>query len=151
MTVSVTSTLQSLLNAARAGQLEEICAKIKLGNMLTPLKRTFTGLTSSATQVLTTIDGTGETAGANNPKRLAALSVTTLRVTAGTLAAGPAVVTDSGGTATAIGTGSVHVVLLSDDGTTLTFQAAVTGFVIEYVPRPAVDMTAAQPAFDTAP
>lgn len=151
MTVNVTTTLQTALDAARPGQTEDLLAKVKLGTLLTPLKRTFTGLTSSATQNLTAIDGTGETVGANNPKRLAALSVTTLRVTAGTLAAGPAVVTDVGGTPTAIGAGSVHVATLSDDGKTLVFQAAVTGFVIEYIPRSNTDMTAAQPAFDGAP
>lgn len=151
MTLQVATTLQSALNTARAGQLEEIFAKMKLGNMLTPLKRTFTGLTSATTQVLTSIDGTGETVGANNPKRLAALSVTTLRVTAGTLAAGAAIVTDAGGTALAIGATNNHVCLLSDDGTTITFQAAVTGFVIEYIPRSVVDMTIAQPAFDGGP
>ena len=151
MTVSVVTTLQSALDGARGGQLEDLLAKVKLGTMLTPLKRTFAGLASAAAQNLTLIDGTGETAGANNPKRLAALSVTTLRVTAGTLAAGPAIVTDAGGTAAAIGATNNHVVLLSDDGKTLTFPAAVTGFVITYIPRPFTDMTAALAAFDGAP
>jgi len=151
MTVTARTTLQSALDGARGGQLEDILAKVRLGTLLAPLKRTFTGLTSAATQDLTAIDGTGETVGASNSKRLAALSVTTLRVTAGTLAAGPAVVTDAGGTATAIGAGSVHVCLLSDNGKVITFQAAVTAFVIEYIPRPFTDMTAEQAALDGAP
>lgn len=151
MTATAVTTLQTALNNAHLAQISDILAKVRLGTMLTPLKRTFSSLTSATTQDLTLIDGTGETTGVNNPKRLAALSVTTLRVTAGTLATGPAIITDAGGTAAAIGATNNHVVLLSDDGKVLTFQAAVTGFVIEYIPRPFTDMTAAQAALDGAP
>lgn len=128
-------TLQNVLDNGNPNDMDAAMAQLDIGTKFTPLKRTFTGLTSNAVQDLTAIDGTGETAGAGNPNRLPIDIVRTLRVTAGTLAAGPAIVTDAGGTATAIGTGSAHVVLLSDDGKTLTFQAAVTGFVIEYMPR----------------
>ena len=55
-------------------------------------------------------------------------------------AAGPRIVTDAGGSA------SATVCTLSADGTTLTFEANVTGAVVSYMPRPAVDMDAAWPS-----
>jgi hypothetical protein len=45
----------------------------------------------------------------------------------------------------------VHVALISDDGKTITFQAAVTAFVIEYIPRSSVDLTATNAALDGSP
>ena len=38
---------------------------------------------------------------------------------------------------------NVGLALLSDDGKSLTFPSTVTAFVIEYVPKPAVDITTA--------
>lgn len=134
-TTTIERTLKQVLDDANPQDIADALRAIRLGTTLRPLKRTFTGLTSSATQNLTLIDGTGETAGLANANRLAALCVATLRVTAGTLAAGAALVTDTGGTPLAIGTTNNHVVTISDDGKILTFQAAVTGFVITYVPR----------------
>ena len=66
-----------------------------------------------------------------------AADVITARVTAGTALAGPRVITDSGGTPTApAGANALPgVATLSDDGTTLTFDAAVTNVTVEYVPR----------------
>lgn len=145
MTATANTTLQSALDQARPGQTDDVFRLMKLGTMLTPLKRTFTGLTSAAFFDLTTIDGTGETTGASNPKRVAALSVATLRVTGGAAAAGARLVTDAGGTP------SATVATISDDGKTITFEAGVTAFVIEYIPRSNTDMTATQSAFDGAP
>jgi hypothetical protein len=142
MTTTVVPTLQQQLNNALPDELPDILRLMQFGNMVTPLKRVFTGLTSSATQVLTQIDATGETVGASNPNRLAALAVTALRtVTGGT--PGARIVTDAGGTAGAPGANGPGIALISDDGTTLTFEAAVTAFTIEYIPRAAVSMTAA--------
>lgn len=142
MTNVIVPTLQSELNNARPDQLADVLRMIGLGNILTPLKRVFTGLTSSATQNLTQIDATGEVVGISNPNRLAALSVVALRtVTGGTT--GPRIVTDAGGTAGAPGANGPGIALLSDDGTTLTFEAAITAFTIEYIPRSLVSMTAA--------
>ena len=101
--------------------------------MVTPLKRTFTGLTSLAAQDLTLIDGTGETTGITNPNRLAMLTPTAIRVTAGAAAAGVRFIGDTGATP------SATVATLSDDGKTLTFEAAVTAFIAVYVPRAAED------------
>jgi hypothetical protein len=145
MTATANTTLQSALDQARPGQTDDALRLMKLGTMLTPLKRTFAGLTSAAFFDLTTIDGTGETTGASNPKRVAALSVATLRVTAGAAAAGARLVTDAGGTP------SATVATISDDGKTVTFEAGVTAFVIEYIPRSNTDMTSTQSAFDGAP
>lgn len=133
-TATAARTLKAVIDEANPNEIADVLRLLKLGTSSLILKRTFTGLTSATSFDLTAIDATGETTGIANPNRLPAEIVRTLRVTAGTLAAGPAIVTDSGGTATAIGTGSAHVVLISDDGKTLTFQAAVTAFVIEYIP-----------------
>lgn len=135
VTTTQTNTVQRELDRAEPETIADCFRKVALGTILTPLKRTFTGLTSAASQNLTSIDGTGETTGATNPKRLAALSIATLRVTAGAAAAGARLVTDVGGTP------SATVATISDDGKTITFEAAVTAFVIEYIPRPSVDMT----------
>jgi hypothetical protein len=94
--------------------------------MLTPQKLSLTGLSSSATHNIT------DTAHGGNP---AVQNWTTLRVTAGAAAAGARLLTDVGGTP------STTVATLSDDGTTIVFEAAVTGFVLEYTPRAAVAMT----------
>jgi hypothetical protein len=50
--------------------------------------------------------------------------------------------TDTGGTAVSPTAGAnVGLAKISDDGTTITFPSTVTAFILEYVPRPAVDMT----------
>ncbi len=134
-TATLNETVQRALDDANPNEVADALQKVNLGTVLTPLQRTFTGLVSQATQDLTAIDATGEAAGGDNPQRLAALSISTLRVTAGTAAAADRQVSDSGGTP------SASVATLSDDGTTLTFEAALTAFVITYIPRAAVDMT----------
>lgn len=145
MTTTAVTTLKSALDKGNPNQLGDIAAKMKLGTMMTPLKRTFTGLTSAAFFDLTTIDATGETTGVANPNRVAAQSVDNLRVTAGAAAAGPRIVSDVGGTPAAT------IATISDDGKTVTFEAGVTAFVITYSPRSFTDMAAAQSAFDGAP
>jgi hypothetical protein len=55
-------------------------------------------------------------------------------------ATGPYVVTDAGGTAVATTATYPGTALLSDDGTTLTFPSAVTGFVLEYQCRSIADV-----------
>lgn len=156
MTVSANTTLKSALDLARPGQLEDLLAKIRMGTLLTPLKRVFTGLTAAASFDLTLIDGTGETTGVNNPNRLAALVVSYLRLDASGTAAsvgnyivGPPTSTllvPPGGANAAVG-----VARLSDDGKTLTFPNTITGFTILYVPRSFTDMTTVLGAFDGAP
>ena len=139
-------TLQQILNKANLNQLGTLLQKMKLGNMLNPVKVTVTGLTAAAAIDITTaavraaatISGLDRATGDNLP---AILSVTALRVTAvGTGALGPRVVTDAGGTAGAPGANGPGIALLSDDGKTLTFEGTVTGFVLEYIPRSYTDL-----------
>jgi hypothetical protein len=144
--VTKVDTLQAELDSGDPTTLGDVLQQVHLGTILTPLKRTFT-ITASATADLTALDATGETTGTANPNRLAALAVTTLRVTASGTATslGAYIVTDAGGTAIIPPGGAsaaVGIALISDDGKTITFPNTVTGFVIEYVPRSATAMTA---------
>lgn len=125
-TVTKTESLKDALDQANPNRVADALAKAKLGTILTPLKKTYTGLASAAAHDLT------DAAHGSGP---AALSVATLRVTAGAAAAGARYMTDAGGTA------SSTVALLSDDGKTITFEGTVTAFVIEYIPRSNTDMT----------
>lgn len=135
-------TYQQWLNRANLNLLPTIFQKMKLGNMLSPVKVTVASLGATATPDITSaavlaaasaISGLERETGDRLP---AILAVKTLRVTAvGTGATGPRIVTDSGGTAVAPSSGIAGVALISADGTTLTFEGTVTGFVIEYIPR----------------
>ena len=146
-------SLQDVLNNANPQDLPDAIAQLGLGDIANPFVRTFTGLAASASFDLTAIDGTGETAGAANPKRRAALIVSNLRITAsgtaaslGSYVAGDAnavMIIPPGGASVAVG-----VARISDDGKTITFPNTVTGFVISYVPRKA---TPAQLAAAFAP
>lgn len=134
-TTTAVQTLKDALNRGNLADIADAIKKIGLGSMVSPLKRTFTGLTSASFFDLTTIDGTGETVGAANANRVAALVVGTMRVTAGAAATAARFMTDGGGTA------SATVAKISDDGKTVTFEAGVTAFIIEYIPRSATDTT----------
>lgn len=135
VTATKKETLRSVLNDANPNEVADALKRIKLGQILCPVKVTFASLASAAAQDITTAAakaaativpsdfiGTGETLPA-------ILAVRSLRVTAGAAAAGARFVTDTGGTP------STTVATLSDDGKTLTFEAAVTGFVLQYIPR----------------
>lgn len=139
-------TIQEVLERSNPNDLADALHKLDFGKMNAVVKATFTGLTSAAAQNITTaaakaaavITGITLEAGENLPPIGELVS---LRVTAGTLAAGDSILTDAGGTAKAIGATNNHVTILSDDGKTLTFQAAVTAFVLVYVPRSKVPLT----------
>lgn len=139
-------TLQEVLNKANLNQLPTAFQKMKLGNMLSPVKVVVVGLTaaaaiditSAAVRAASTITGLERETSDNLP---AILSVTALRVTGvGTGATGARMVTDAGGTAGAPGANGPGIALLSDDGATLTFEGTVTGFVLEYIPRSYTDL-----------
>ena len=139
-------TLQQILNKANLNQLGTLLQKMKLGNMLNPVKVTVTGLTAAAAIDITTaavraaatISGLDRDSNESLPP---ILSVTALRVTGvGTGALGPRAVTDAGGTAGAPGANGPGIARLSDDGKTLTFEGTVTGFVLEYIPRSYTDL-----------
>jgi hypothetical protein len=154
MTTTASETLQTILNKGDPALVGTAAAKMKLGTMMTPLKRTFTGLAAAAAFDLTAIDGTGETGGSSNANRLAVLAPKTLRVTASGTAnsVGSYATTDaSGATVSPTAGANVGLALLSDDGKTVTFPTTVTAFIIEYVPRSAIDMTAHDAALLGAP
>lgn len=141
-TTVLETTFQSQLNKSDANDTADLLAGIKAGNALSVVKATFTGLTSLAAQVITNDDHKANgvviglspalAAGENLP---AIGQVLSLRITAGTAGAGPSIVTDAGGTPTAIAALAASVATISDDGATLTFDAAVTAYVISYNPR----------------
>lgn len=147
-TTTKPETLKDLLNAANPNELADVLQKVQLGTVLAPLKRVFTGLTAAASFDLTAIDGTGETAGATNPARQAALNVNYLRVDASGTAASVGNYIPGPPTSTLLippggANAGVGVARLSDDGKTLTFPNTITDFTISYIPRPAADMAGA--------
>jgi hypothetical protein len=152
-TTTLVRSLALVLDQALPGELADAMRSLKLGTLVTPLKRVFTGLVASATMDLTAIDGTGETAGVGNALRLAMLGFLYLRVDASGTAAslgnyivGPPTSTlliPPGGANVAVG-----VARLSDDGKTLTFPNTITGFTVAYIPR---ILSAAQLAAAFAP
>lgn len=151
-TTSADVTKQQELNRGRPDKIATVFQAMKLGNMLAgSVKVTLTGLTAAATFDITTaavraaatISGLDRESSDNLP---AIMVVKTLRVTASGTAnsVGSYAVSDSGATALSPTAGAnVGLALLSDDGKSLTFPSTVTAFVIEYVPKPAVDITTA--------
>jgi hypothetical protein len=122
-TTTKTSTIKDVANSGNLNELAEVAQKVGLGTMLDTVKLTKTGLTSAIAHDIT------DAAHGSNP---AASIVGALRVTAGAAAAGLRQIGDAGATP------SATVATLSDDGKTLTFEAAVTGFVMVYQPMAAV-------------
>jgi hypothetical protein len=137
MTTTFKETLKSALDEASLGKIADVLAQMDLGTMLTPKKVTLTGLTGATHDITDAAHG-------RNP---AILAVVALRVTAATTgtAVGSYGITDAAGTVVSPATSAaMGIAKLSDDGKTLTFATAdVTAFVIEYIPRPAVDMNGA--------
>ena len=121
--MATNETLKSALNRANPNTLADVLAKIDLGTMLEP--KTITVAQSSASTITL------------SP---AAMGVFSVRVTGGAAAAGVRTVTDAGGSV------SATVCTLSTDGATLSFEAGVTGAVVSYMPRPAVDLSTIWPS-----
>ena len=137
----VNDTVQLALDQANPNYLADVLRGVKLGHFFSNIKAVFTGLGSAAAQNITTAAAT------------AAATVTGITLATGeglppigvvkTLRdAHSNIVVDAGGTAVASTSTYPGTVLLSDDGTTLTFAAAVTAFTIEYQPRSLLDTTA---------
>jgi len=121
--MATSETLKSALNRANPNTLADVLAKIDLGTMLEPKTVTV----SQAAAATITLDPP-------------ALAVFGARVSGGAAAAGPRLVTDAGGTA------SATVCKLSADGATLTFEANVTDAVVSYMPRPAEALSTPWPS-----
>lgn len=149
-TTSADVTKQQELNRGKPDKIATVFQAMKLGNMLAgSVKVTAAALapaatfdiTTAAVRAASTISGLDRESSDNLPPIMV---VKTLRVTASGTAnsVGSYIVSDAAGTALSPTAGAnVGIALLSDDGKSLTFPSTVTAFVIEYVPRPAVDIT----------
>jgi len=145
--------LRQVINDHLPGSVEPALAEVNLGNMLSTIKLVVTGLTAAAAFVIPNIpqtSGSGVTVTWNginlNPDGSDVIpavgEVVTLRVTnVGTAAVGPRVVTDVGGTPGAPGANGPGIATISDDGTTITFEGTVTGFILTYQPRSTLPLT----------
>ena len=141
MTTTKTSTIQQALSQANPNTIADALKLVDLGKMFPVIKVTVAGLTAAASVDLTSaaVKAAATIVGINalvDGEYLPAIgSLLSLRVTAGAAAAGERMISDVGGTA------SATLATLSDDGTTLLFEANVTGFVLVYSARPAVAVT----------
>ena len=131
--------LREVLNSGAVGITESARKKIKAGDRAAKIKVVVTGLTaaaainitSAAVKAAAVITGITLKTGENLP---AIGEILTLRVTAGTAAAGHRNVTDVGGTPAAA------LATISDNGQTLTFEDTLTAFILTYTPAPAVPL-----------
>lgn len=150
MTTTRNETLRSVLNDGNLNEIDSALARAKLGNMLSEVKVVVSGLTAAsaidittaAVKAAATITGLELQSGENLP---AIGTLKSLRVSASGTAAslGAYIACDDGATAIVPPGGAgaaVGVAKLSDDGKTLTFPNTVTGFVLTYRPRAAVDL-----------
>lgn len=147
-----TETLAKALGEADPNRLADALRQYGLGTHLSPQKFTFLGAAGATAQNITTAAWLARaTPGSATPTLPIAqatlppiLSVVALRVTTGPSgAAGTHIISDAGGTPAqpnSAAVGAPGIALLSDDGTTLTFASAVSGFVLEYIPRSARDV-----------
>lgn len=157
-TTVINETLAKVLAEADPNRIADALRSYGIGMHLSPMKYTWLGATGATAVAITTAAFLAlATQGANTPTLPAAqatlppaLVIGTLRVTTGPSGSvGPYIVTDAGGTprSTALAGASgaqvaqPGVALLSDDGSTLTFATNVSGFVLEYIPRGATDVT----------
>jgi hypothetical protein len=148
-TATKVDTLRNELSAGNANTVANAAQQARLGDILSPLKYTVTAFAGAvAIDITSKAIAALATAGAFTPPLTTPDDINVLpavlnagcvavRVTGGAAAAGPRIVTDAGGTP------SATVCTLSDDGKTLTFEAAVTDFVIEYLARSAKDVLTA--------
>lgn len=152
-TTTKPKTTQQVLDEAIPDQIADAARRVALGTILQPLKITVTGLTATAAVNVTSaavLAAAVINLGNNNynaSKLLPAIgAIRNLRVTAsGTPASlGTYIPTDAAGTMVIPPGGAnvaVGVCQLSDDGKTITFPNTITGFVLEYIPRPPADLT----------
>jgi hypothetical protein len=151
MTTTKELDYRKLGNDAHPQNVADFLRAVKLGNMLSVIKVTVTGLTASAAIDVTTaavkaaatIAGVSLDTGENLP---AIGNVVSLRVTASGTAGSLGVygIGDDGATAIVPPGGAgaaMGIAKLSDDGKTLTFPNTITGFVLIYRPRAAVTMS----------
>lgn len=143
MTTTKETSVQDVINQGNLNDIAEALRLMKAGYALSPIKAIFSGLGSSTTVDITTaaslaacVSHVGIVLDTDVQPTLPPIGhVKALRPTTGSAGLLARYMGDAGAAA------STTVALLSDDGKTLTFEAAVTGFYLEYYPAPAVDMT----------
>ena len=123
-TVTANATLKDVLDEANPNQLADAMQQMKLGTMMTVLEESIT--ISSGTVIDLTADSVAGKA---------ALMVLGVDVTAGT-ATGVRMPAPSTSTPT------TTAVAVAADGTTLTFEAAITVATVRWLPVPDTAMTA---------
>lgn len=124
------NSIKDVANSGNLNELAEVAQKVQLGNMLTPIKKVLTGLASAAAHNIT------DAAHGSNPAIATALAVNvTGGAKQGLYVLAPSTATPYDAAATVPG-----VATLSDDGATITFATAATGFDIVYSARAAVDV-----------
>lgn len=138
-------TVSSVLETANPNNMIDALKRLHLGLREVGVKVTV----ASSVQTVPT-PGTG---GITSPLVTVAAAVATfdppiaaiksLRVTTGA-AAGGRIMLDAAGSAAQIGTSGVYTAVISDDGSTITFETTITGFVIAYLPRLSTAELAAQ-------
>ena len=156
VTATKKKTIRSTINNANLNELATSLQKAKLGNMLEPIKVTFTALTAAAAIDITTAasKAAGVIAGGftlDTGEVLPAIGqVLNLRVTAsgtagsvGSYVTGDAAATPAiPPTATAYAGAALGLATVSDNGKTLTFPNTITAFVLTYLPRSDSDVDA---------
>ena len=155
-TTLVKRTLRRVLNNALPDNMMDALRKIKLGNRMSIVKLTVTGLTAGASfdittlafkaQVLATGGFTGIELGTQEglPPIAIPLNLRVTAASAGTTVGsyllgdvGASMVVPPGGASLAVG-----VARLSDDGKTITLPANVTAFTLAYMPGNASSLDA---------
>lgn len=130
-TTTKVSTIKDVANSGNLNELADVAQKVQLGTMMAVQKAVLTSLTSNVAHNVTDV------AHGSLPAIGSALA---LNVTGGSKP-GYYVLAPSTATPFDAASGVVGVAKLSDDGTTVTFATAATGFDIVYLPRAAVAVT----------
>lgn len=123
-------SILAVLQAANPNTLPDMLRKQRVDRMFQPITATCTIASGTSIDITTLRAGTEAVVSSNSPIEAGELLppvryVRSLRVATGT-ATGTRMITDASGTA------STTVAKLSEDGKTLTFEAAITVFVLVY-------------------
>lgn len=159
--VVVAETVAKALNESDPNRLFDALRLYGFGMHLSPQKYTWLGTTGATAVNITTTSWFANASGGSKTPGLpqgatqalpAALIIGNVRVNTGPSGSlGHYYVADSSYTGAVYpgfmaggatgATAAIGIALLSDDGSTLTFPAQVSGFVINYIPRSYVDVT----------
>lgn len=123
-------SILAVLQSANPNTLPDMLRKQRVDRLFQPISATITIPSGTSIDLTTLRAGTEAVVSANSPIEAGELLppirfLRSLRVSTGT-ATGPRTITDASGTA------STTVAKLSEDGKTLTFEAAITVFVLVF-------------------